>query len=145
MEVELAGAARSPASAVKRDNSGSRLDRCFFRSEDIGGQIPAGASLSASMNLGPHLLRRQLLDYPHLDWPADRFPALPARRAQYVLVDYAFELRERAEQRRPQHRRLLLQGFHLVADSNGFALYKKVNGATAGPQAAPPGNAAARD
>ena len=86
--------------------------------------IPPEAPLSASMNLGPHLLRRQLLDHPHLDWPVERFADLPDRRAEYVLVDYAFELRHRAERRRPQHDRLRQRGFALIAEANDFALYQ---------------------
>jgi uncharacterized membrane protein len=99
----------------------------FGRLDDlqrIAEHIPPDAPLSASMNLGPHLIRRQLLDYPNLDWPATRFPNLPASQAKYVLVDYRFELRHRNAPRGPQHRHLLRAGYTPIMQISGFALYE---------------------
>lgn len=90
----------------------------------LAATVPPDAPLTASLNLGPHLLRRQLQVYPQLDWPADRFPRLPARRAEYVFVDYAFELRHRGNPRDPQHDRLTRLGYTLTDHTSNFALYR---------------------
>ena len=86
-------------------------------------RIPSDAPLSASLNLGPHLIRRQLLDYPNLDWPASRFPKLPARRAEYVLVDYIFEWHQRAAPRATLRAHLTGHGYTLITEAGDFGLY----------------------
>jgi hypothetical protein len=91
----------------------------------LASQIPADAPLAASLNLGPHLIRRALTIYPVLDWPPDTFRRLPSRQAQYVLVDYLFEARHRALPRPPQHHRLIEHGYALLAERAGFALYRR--------------------
>lgn len=88
--------------------------------------IPADAPLSASLNLGPHLVRRCLQEYPQLEWPAERFPSLPARRADYVIVDFLFEQRHRGSLREPQQKRLTEMGYALLSSESEFALYLRL-------------------
>ena len=94
----------------------------------IAAKIPPHASLSASLNLGPHLIRRQLQVFPERDWPEDRFPDLPVRRAEFVLVDYDFERHHHGHEREPQQDTLIEDGYSPVAETDGFALYRLTPG-----------------
>ena len=92
--------------------------------ERLADQIPPTAPLACSLNLGPHLLRRQFTIYPVLQWPAETFPNLATRRAEHVLVDYRFEQRHRATKPGPQETRLAQLGYELVQTNDSFAWYQ---------------------
>jgi len=92
--------------------------------------IPPEAPLSASLNLGPHLVRRQFIDYPSIDWPIDRFPDLPHRRARYALIDFLFEARHFRTPAAEVRQRLAGASYALEVERNGFALYRLVDGQT---------------
>jgi uncharacterized membrane protein len=97
--------------------------------DEIAALIPPDAPLSASMNLGPHLLRRQLLDLDVSrsgpDWPADRFRSLPARMADYVIVDELFEPFHFKYKPGAVEQYLANRGYAQVASGDSFALFSR--------------------
>lgn len=97
--------------------------------DQLAAAIPDDAPLSASMNLGPHMVRRHLIDYPHLDWPADRFPRHFHHRAEYVLIDFVFEQKHFARTAPTINAHLREAGYALRTEHNRFGLYSlRANG-----------------
>lgn len=97
--------------------------------DEMAARIPPDAPLSASMNLGPHLLRRHLIDLDTSrtgpDWPAERFPTLPARMADYAIVDFVFEPFHFEQPPEAVERYLAARGYTQTASRDRFAVYQR--------------------
>lgn len=98
--------------------------------DELAAQIPPDAPLSASMNLGPHLPRRQFIDLDLKragpDWPENRFPSLPARNAEYAIVDFVFERYHFRHKPAVVEQYLAAHGFTRIATRDRFSVYKRV-------------------
>jgi len=86
----------------------------------VASHLPEHASLSATGKLGAQFAeRRQIAIYPITRWPEEKFPKLPERRAEYLLIDESYSLLLE------RHRVPDPSAYRLVAASGPIHLYRR--------------------
>ncbi len=89
---------------------------------EMRAQLPTDASISVSQSLAGHFYdRRHYRVYPQYTWPADRFPALTVRQAEYILIDRTCPYLLRNDLAYPPDH------YNLIAETRRLQLFRRLS------------------